>query len=180
MKVIGLVGQRLSGKNAFANHLHRKYGFSVLDFTKNLLAPLLRDAGRSVTRENLTRLAMSLREKHGTDVLARRLFERVGRGNCVITGVRFPEEVECFRRKFGRGFVLVGVECGPRIRYGRISRKRTKESRGMTYEDFLMKEELPTERVIPKTMKLAKFRVTNEGTKKDLYAKIDKLMKEII
>ncbi|UCD07903.1 MAG: hypothetical protein JSW41_02980 [Candidatus Aenigmatarchaeota archaeon] len=50
----------------------------------------------------------------------------------------------------------------------------------MTYLDFLDKEKLPTENIIPETMKLAKFTVTNENTKEDLYAKIDQVMEKTI
>lgn len=180
MRVIGLVGQRLSGKNVFSGYLRRKYGFAELDFTREVLAPILRKEGKLINRENLVKTAMSLREKDGTDVLARLLCRKIENGNYVIPGVRFPAEVKRFRKEFGDRFVLIGIGCGSRIRFSRISRKGRKEDGKMSYRDFLRKERLPTEIVIPKTMRLAEFTVKNERTKEELYMNIDKLMEKII
>lgn len=180
MIVIGLAGQRLCGKNLFAYYLRRKYGFSILDFTTNILAPILRKEGKPVTRDNLVNLAMSLRKKYGIDFLVKKLCERMGEGKYVIAGIRFPEEVIHIKKRFGKDFILIGIECDVRIRYERTRRKGTKEDREMTYLDFLEKEKLPTEKIIPETMKLAKLTLTNEKTKEDFYAKIDQVMEEII
>ena len=180
MIVIGLAGQRLCGKNLFAYYLRRKYGFSILDFTTNILAPILRKEGKTVTRENLVNLAMSLRKKYGIDFLAKKICEKMGEGKYVIAGIRFPEEVIHIKKRFGKDFILIGIECDVRIRYERARRKGTKDDREMTYLDFLEKEKLPTEKIIPETMKLAKLTLTNEKTKEDLYAKIDKVVGEII
>ncbi len=180
MKLIGLVGQRLCGKNVFADHIRKKYSFSILDFTKDILAPILKKQYKPITRENLIGLAMSLREKYGIDYLARKLCEMMGEEKYVIAGIRFPEEVIYLKKQFGKDFILIGIECDVRIRYERAKKKKTKEDGNMTYLDFLDKEKLPTENIIPETMKLAKFTVTNEKTKEDLYAKINQLMEKII
>ena len=180
MKVIGLVGPRLSGKNLFAYYLRGEYGFRVLDFTINILAPLLRKGGKEPTRENLLRAATKLRKKEGIDVLARMLCKRIREGrNYVIAGVRFPEEVIYLEKQFGVDFILVGVECGPKIRYERARRKNVKEGKRANYWNFIRKERLPTESIITETVKLSRFTVKNEGEKEDLYAKIDKLMEKI-
>ncbi|UCD07904.1 MAG: hypothetical protein JSW41_02985 [Candidatus Aenigmatarchaeota archaeon] len=78
MKLIGLVGQRLCGKNLFADYIRKKYSFSVLDFTRDILAPILKKQYKPITRENLIGLSMSLREKYGIDYLARKLCEMIG------------------------------------------------------------------------------------------------------
>lgn len=180
MKVIGLVGQRLSGKNVFSDYARKKYGFTELDFTRHILAPILRKEKKPMMRENLVNLAMSMREKDGTDVLAKIMCDKIMEGNYVIPGVRFPEEVRIFRKRFREDFVLIGIECDPMIRYQRISRKKTKEDKNMGYEGFLKKETLPTEIVIPKTMRLARFSVKNETSRRDLYSRIDYVMEKII
>jgi len=180
MKVIGLAGQRLSGKNLFAYYLRKKYGFSVLDFTINILSPILRKQGKSITRENLVRLAMSLRKKYGIDFLVKNLRERIKNGKYVIAGIRFPEEAIYLKKEFGKDFILIGIECDAMIRYERAKKKKTKEDRGMTYGDFLRKERFPTEKIIPETMKLSNLTVTNEKSKKDLYEKIDQVMEKTI
>ena len=179
MKLIAVTGHRLSGKSLFASYLHRKYGFVLLDFTHNVLSPMLRKQGKKTTRENLVELAMSLRKEHGTDILARKLWDKASHGKHVISGIRFPEEVGYFQKMFERDFVLIAIECDPRIRYERINRKKTKEQKDMTYEQFMKKDKFPTEKIISKTIKLAKFTVKNTGKKQDLYEQTDKLMERI-
>lgn len=182
MIVVGLTGRRLSGKNLFAYHLQRNYRFKVLDFTKHVLMPILKEEGKEPTRENLIKTAMKLREKYGTDFLARELCRTIKDidRKYVITGIRFPEEVIYIKKQYGENLVFVGVKCRPKIRYERSKRSRIKENRNMTYDQFVKKEELPTEKIIEETMKLTNFIVTNERTKEEFYQKIDKLMEKNI
>lgn len=39
--VLGLTGKRGSGKDTMAEYLRKKYGFSVLTYTNDVLGPLL-------------------------------------------------------------------------------------------------------------------------------------------
>lgn len=182
MIIVGLTGYRLCGKNLFAYHLRRNHGFRVLDFTKDVLTPILKKEGKKPTRENLIRTATKLREKQGTDILARMLcsgIKDLGR-RYVISGIRFPEEVIYIKKQYGEDFVLVGIRCSPEIRYKRAKRKRIKEERDMSYEQFMKKEGLPTEKIIGETLKLTSFDVKNEKTKEEFYSSIDELMEKII
>jgi dephospho-CoA kinase len=179
MKLIGLTGHRLSGKSLFAYYLRKKYGFRALDFSVNVLSPILRKQGKPVTRENLIKLATELRKEHGTDILARKLWEKASHGKHVISGIRFPEEVKYFKRMFGKDFVLISIKSDSEVRYQRIKKGGTKEDSRMTHKDFMRKDRLPTEKVISESMKLAKFSVTNGKTKKDFYGRIDQVMENI-
>jgi dephospho-CoA kinase len=182
MIVVGLTGYRLCGKNLFAYYLRKNYRFRILDFTKDVLMPILKKEGKEPTRENLVKTAMKLREKYGTDFLARELCKTIKDldRKYVITGIRFPEEVIYIKKQYGEDLVLVGVKCKPKIRYERSKRSRVKEDRNMIYDQFVKKDRLPTESIINESMKLTNFIVTNERTKEEFYHKIDKLMEKII
>ena len=181
MKVIGIAGRRLSGKNLAAEYISEKFGFRFLEFTGDVLAPLLKEENKPVTRENLARLAMSLREGHGTDVLTKKLCGKISEdGKYVISGVRFREEVEYLRNRFGKDFTLMAVECNSRARYKRARKRRDKGEARLEYEEFMEMESLPTEKVIPETMRLADCTLENNGKKKDLYLKINKIMESIL
>ena len=128
--------------------IRREYRFKLLDFSINILAPMLRKEGKKPTRRNLARLATKLRKKHGVDILAKRLCKKIKKDrDYVISGVRFPEEVIYIEKQFGVDFILVGIECRPRIRYERAKKTGIKEDKRMSYEDFLEKEKLPTEKI---------------------------------
>lgn len=178
--IIGIVGKRLSGKNTIAEHLSINYGFQVLDYTKHILAPLLRKEKKPITRKNLIELATELRKHHGTKILTVMLCELINpEKNYVIAGIRFPEEVEFLKKKFGKNFVLIAVESKPKLRYERARKRKTKGEGNLSYHRFFQIERLPTERIIPETMKLADFRLQNNGSLEELYEKIDTLMREI-
>ncbi|NIO19312.1 MAG: hypothetical protein GTN76_00835 [Candidatus Aenigmarchaeota archaeon] len=175
--VLGITGRRGAGKDTAAEYFSKKYGFRVLTFTDDVLAPMLRSMGKKVTRENLIDLGMDMRETFDSKaVLAAALCERIGwRGLWAISGVRFPEEVRYFRSNFGNNFRLISVECSAKKRYDRLRRRGTKGEGRMSYQEFMKIEKRPTEKPIDKTMKMAKFRLDNNKTRNDLYRQIERI-----
>ncbi|MDI6806922.1 MAG: AAA family ATPase [Candidatus Aenigmarchaeota archaeon] len=177
--VLGLVGKRACGKDAVAQYLSKKYSFVCLDYTNDILEPILKEKNEQVTRENLVKLSMSLRKEYGNDILTRKICEKIEPGLWVISGVRFREEVEYFNHKFGDKFKLISVECDSRIRYERAIKRGIKGEAKLSYEEFLDGENLPTEQVIPETMQLADFTINNDGSFAKLHEEIDKLMEKL-
>lgn len=180
MLVLGLIGKRACGKNIFAEYIKDRYGFRLLDYTRDVLAPVLEGQGKQVTRENLATLAMGLRELHGEDILTRRLCRKVRRGqNIVISGIRFPAEVAYLRRAFGGCFKFIALEADAKLRYERARNRGAKGEKALSFREFIRLERLPTERIIPGTMRLADFSVANNKTPKDLYKRIDRIMDKL-
>ncbi len=177
--IVGITGKRLSGKSAVAGYLRKGYGFRVLCFTEDLLKPILEKRKEPVNRMSLIELGMEIRKKRGSrDALARLLARKISKGKYAIAGIRFPEEASFFRKKFGKDFILIAVEASEKTRFRRAgANMRFKDVISM--RDFLEVEKLPTERVIPKTMKLADFSVGNDGARKGLEREIDRLMKDL-
>ncbi|MBI4175817.1 MAG: hypothetical protein HY518_01320 [Candidatus Aenigmarchaeota archaeon] len=178
--IIALVGRRASGKDTAAQYLEGKYGFKHYDYTRDVLAPILEKQNKPMTRENLVSLAMSLRKKTGnaapTMLICRRL--KAG-GDYVISGVRFPEEVEYFRELFGREFILVAVIAAHKARHRRAVSRNIKGEGSLSYKEFLLKESLPTEIVLDRTMRTADCRLSNTGSIRDLHWRIDLLIQRI-
>ncbi|MEM5871654.1 MAG: AAA family ATPase [Candidatus Aenigmatarchaeota archaeon] len=181
--VLGLTGKRGCGKDTMAEYLQKNYGFRILNFTNDVLGPILKEMGKEVTRENLIELALNLREKNGNDILAKMLSERIKENNCkgfwVISGIRYLEEVEYFKKTFGENFKLVKIECNIKKRYERIKNRGTKGEDSMSYKEFLEIEKRPTEKSIEKVMKLAEFSLDNNKKFEDFYRAIDDLMEKI-
>ena len=181
MLVLGLIGKRACGKNIFAEHLRDKYRFKLLDYTKDVLGPLLRKQGKPVVRENMTDLAMSLRKRYNEDILTRRLCKRIkGKQSVVISGIRFPAETAYLHRNFKDMFKLIAIEADPRFRYERAKKRGIKGEKWLSFKEFMKLESLPTERVIPRTMESADFVIANNKTPRNLYKKIDSLMEKIL
>lgn len=182
MIVIGIVGRRGAGKDTIALYMKKKFKFESLDFTTNIFAPLLKKQGKAVTRENLIELAMNGRKKYHNGIWAEKLcniIKNSKKKRFVISGIRFKEEVEIFKKNFNNNFKLIFVRCDARKRYKRLKQRGTKGEKFMTYKEFLKIENSQTEKVINKTMKLADFFIDNNRTKEELYRKIEDTIKAI-
>ncbi|RLI99576.1 MAG: hypothetical protein DRP03_03160 [Candidatus Aenigmatarchaeota archaeon] len=181
MFILGITGRRGAGKDTIADYLAKKYGFKVMVYTDDVLAPILKRQGKEISRENLIRLAMSLRKKHGNDVVTRMLCKKITRdGNYVISGIRFPEEVEYFRKKFGNKFKLLAVICNTKKRYERIKKRGTKNEDKLSFKEFMEIEKKPTEApVIDRTIKMANYVIDNNNGIKELEKNIKALVKEL-
>jgi dephospho-CoA kinase len=178
--VLGLTGKRGSGKDTMAEYLRKKYGFSVLTYTNDVLGPLLRQMGKGMTRENLIALALDMRQKSGKHVLTQLICDKIERDGCwAVSGVRYPEEVSHFRKRFGGAFRLIRIECGTRKRYERVKKRGTKGEGRLTLKQFMAIEEKETEKVINQTIKLADFSIDNNGTFGQFYKRIDALTRKL-
>ena len=96
MIVIGLTGKAGSGKDTVARYMESRFAFRMIDFTRDVLAPILVKRGMEVTRENLIKLAMDGRKKHHNGIWAEKISELIkmsSQDKFVISGVRFPEEL---------------------------------------------------------------------------------------
>lgn len=179
--ILGITGKRLSGKSTAAEYIRDKYGFRILDFTNDLLAPILRKQKKPVERRNLAGLAMEIRKREGgNDALISMLSRKILPGrNYAVVAIRFPEEVRYLRKRFGSRFVLIAVEASPQKRFRRIHNFREKEQL-KTMEGFMGLEKLPTEKPINEAMKMADFSVRNEGTKRGLEREVERAMDRIM
>ncbi len=175
--VLGLTGKRYSGKSEAALWLANR-GFRVLDFTADVLAPILKRQNKPITRSNLIELATELRAKHGPDILARKLAKKAKGEKIAISGIRFPQEVAYFRKIFGKRFRLVAITASARARWLRAAMVAKGEGR-LGFSQFLAVEQAITERHIPKLIRQADFRIANNSTKAVLYRKIDGLLSKL-
>ena len=176
--VLGITGKRGSGKDTMAEYLKATYGFRVLTYTDDVLAPILKAKGREVTRENLISLALEMRAASGRHILTKLMCDKIDLdGLWAISGVRYPEEVGYFKERFGDAFKLVKIECSIENRHERVVLRGTKGEAGMTMRKFMEIEEKETEKMINETIRLADFSLDNDGKLDEFYRRIDELAK---
>jgi dephospho-CoA kinase len=177
--IIGFTGKRGCGKDTAADRLVLNHGFFALDFTRDVLSPILRERKMEITRDNLIELAMEGRKKNGNGMWAEKLclvIHSMKREDFTISGVRFPEEAKIFRKQFGKDFVLVSIACGDRLRYERCVKRGIKGEGGLSFEEFMKIEDRPTERAVVDTMSLSDYALDNSGTRTEFFARIDDLV----
>jgi dephospho-CoA kinase len=165
--IIGLVGEKLAGKDTAANFLVQKYEAAHFRFT-HILDAILEELNLPLSRRNEIDLGLSLRQVFGAHVLVNALQKRVTRAwekFVVINGIRM-DEMDVVK---SWGAKIIYITADPKIRFQRFMQRREKADDGkMTYDQFLAQEKELTEIGIPDLGKKADFKIVNEGTVEEL------------
>lgn len=171
-RLIGLTGTNGSGKGEAAAFFKKK-GYAYFSLS-DVIRDELHKEGKVDSRDNLIKKGNELRKKHGPDILARMVREKV-KGKAVIDSIRNPSEVEYLRKE--KDFILLAIDAPVELRYERVQRRGRQESVS-TLEEFRRKEkEEMTDsekgQQLHSCMKMADFVIMNEGTLEDLHLKLE-------
>lgn len=176
--IIGLVGEKLAGKDTAANFLVEKHGAYHVRFT-HLLDDILGILDLPISRRNEIDLGLGLRGIFGEKVLGTAVISRVEKSNAamvVINGIRMDEMEEV--KKIGAKIIY--VTASPKIRYERFMKRHEKTDDGkMSYQEFLDQEKERTEIGIPELGRHADFKIVNEGSVEVLYHQLGEILKRI-
>ena len=89
--------------------------------------------------------------------------------NVIVDGFRAPGEVELFRKTF-KNFILIYVDTTLENRFNR----RKLDDPNATIEDVKTRDEIDIKnKGMDKVFELADFKIDNNGTKKDLYGRVE-------
>lgn len=176
--VVGLVGEKLAGKDTIAEYLVQKYDAGHFRFT-HILDALLEELRLPISRENEIKLGLGLRKIFGEHVLVEALEKRVRKSwasMIVVNGIRM-DEMDIV--KFW-GAKIIYVTAPLEVRFARYNNRREKaDDAQMNMEDFTKLESGPTEIAIPDLGKNADFKIENTGTVEELYRKVDDIIKNL-
>jgi dCMP deaminase len=176
--IIGLTGKNASGKGEVAAFLKDKsfYYYSLSD----VIREELKRRKIPITRDTLIATGNELREKLGSDILAKRILEMIDPNrNYVVDSIRNPSEIQALR-KTGR-FLLLNVDAPEAIRFQRI-KARARENDPQTLQEFRKKEKAESKNLsknkqsIEDCQALADFTISNNKTLKDLHAKVSEIV----
>lgn len=181
MTIIGLTGEQASGKGTVADYLVKKYKAKKFRMSK-VWDDILERLYVPNERKNQVGLGMSIRGFFGEDILARVILEDMLRSKekiALLDGMRFKSELKIFKKV--KGFKLVYVTAPAEMRFEKIIHRGEKAGeKNLTFRQFKKAEAtFPTEVEIPSLGRASDYRIDNVGTKKDLYAKVDEVMKEL-
>lgn len=176
--IIGLVGEKLAGKDTVANYLVQKYGSGHFRFT-HILDAVLEELNLEISRKNEIDLGLGLRKVFGEHVLVNALEQRVKRSLSsyrVINGIRM-DEMDVVKKW---GAKIIYITAPLQIRFERYKLRKEKVDDGqMTLEQFKQQESGPTELRIPELGKTADFKIDNVGSMDELYKKVDEVLKKL-
>lgn len=181
--IIGLIGEKGSGKGTAADYLMKKYGAKHYG-TSKILRRTLEDLHVPVTRDNLVKLALVLKEGYGPSVIIDSLIkdmEKNGSDVIIADGIRMHGDVEPFLKKYKNNFYLVYVTADLKLRYERTKLRKEKDGEDKaTLQEFLEEEGRLTEVSIHEIGKTAQYKLNNNGTAEELTAQVDQMMAEIL
>lgn len=179
MIIIGLTGLAASGKDRAAEYMVKRYQASRYGFSQCLRTAM--DALHiEKSRPNLAKFSLILRQNFGEDLLAKAMAEDIKMDNSeyiIIDGIR--READIFYLTKIKGFHLVSIDADIKVRYERLIMRRQNSDDNKTFEEFVIDHDRETETSIPPIMKMAEFKIDNNGTHEELEKKIDKIIEQL-
>ncbi len=182
-KVIGLIGEKGSGKQTFVNFLKeiapdlniRQVRFS------DILAQTLMIWDIPNTRSNLQKLSLSMEETFGQSSLANAAkFSIEGDMADVLVFDGIRREPELILVKNMPNSTLIYITADQNLRYERLKLRSEKVGEtGLTYEQFLAEEKSKAEINIPALGKKADKKLENQGSLDKFKDKIRQLFQQV-
>lgn len=181
--VIGAIGLNGSGKDTVVSYISKRFSIPMITIS-DVIRKIASERKIEPTRENLTRISLEHTRKYGPDYFPKEVIRMIDQNKWDVVGVagiRSLVDVETFRKRFGRGFVLIFVEVSdPAIRFERI-RNRGEPRDPKNFEQF-MKQDEEEERnfKLSVAIKEANYVVNNDGDIDSLINKIENLIPNIV
>ena len=182
--IVGLTGLAGSGKSTLANYL-KKYGFEIFALSDILRREankkgLLGGKGSEEQKEILALFGDKLRRESGdkgivAEMLIKELRMKIAE-RILIDGFRSVEEVQTFKNNF-RKFYLIFVDTRPDVR---LKRKNIEDPK-VEEKKFFNRDKMDIEnKGLKETIKLADFRIDNNGNFENLKNQADIILRRII
>ncbi len=178
-KLIAITGMPGAGKSVMAN-VAKKMGLTVISMG-DVVREEAASRGIPPTPENLGRIMIELREKHGPNIVAKKCAEKIKECHSeiiVIDGVRSLFEVEEFR-KISRNIVIVAIHASPRTRFKRL-KSRGRSDDPQSWAEFNERDLRELRVGIGEVIALADYMIVNEGTLEEFKNEARKLLRRLL
>lgn len=180
--VIGLIGEKGSGKGTVAKHLINNHGAAHFG-TSAILKRTVEDLRLPTTRDNLIKLALILKEGFWSSVVMDSLIADMEESDAdiiIADGIRMHGDVEPFKKKYGDNFFLIYVTADIKTRYERTKMRKEKAGEDTaTFAQFLAEEGRLTEVSIHEIGYKADYKIANDQGLEKLLEQTEKIMADI-
>jgi len=178
-QVIGLMGEKLAGKDTAAEYLITKYGAAHVR-TSQILDELLAVLGLPITRRNEIEVGRGIETVFGSHAIGEAVMHRVKQQTgdlVVINGLRMKDQFEDARNL---GATILYITAPADLRYQRHLKRDGKSKDGeITLEQFKAQDQEWTEKLIPELGAQADTRIDNTGSVEELQKKLDEIISNL-
>lgn len=179
--ILAIAGDIAAGKNEMADHVAKKYRGCIYRSSK-VLRDILQRMNLPENRENMQKVSTMIREYFGEDIIfcvAAADLKRIKNRTIAINGVRRMTDIELLKKDFA--VKLIYVEADAEKRYLRLCKRvENQDDRVKTFAQFKKDHTQEAEQQIKSLKKKADFLISNNGTRKEFYRKIDEVVNKII
>src|SRR3989338_4324609 len=169
MRIIGLIGEKGSGKGLFTAMLKNILGIGYDKkvervSSSDILFETLNKWGVETSRVNLQKLAEAMDRVYGAGTLSRAVMDKISRSDAdivVFDSVRWQTDFDAVK-SLGPDSILLYITAPAELRYER--RRGSSEKAGeseIAWDEFLAQEDALTERDIPRLGAQADFTILN-------------------
>lgn len=168
MQIIGLVGEKGSGKDTFAHFLSdliKEKKVAHIRFS-DLLKQTLNLWDLSISRSNLQKIAQLLEDGFGPGTVAHGIETQIQKTDTdiiILDGIRWLPDVELLK-KFPN-HTLVYITADSKLRFERLKTRGEKDDESrMSFGQFQREEQAKNELLISEIGKEADYKITNNST----------------
>ncbi len=176
MKVISIVGMAGSGKSEVAR-VFEKSGFKKIRFG-DITDEEIKKRGLELNEENERNVRQQLRKEHGMAAYAKLNLPKIDAmlksSDVVVDGLYSWEEYTLLKSRYGKDFHVVAVWASPKMRYGRLSKRKI---RPLTQEEAAGRDIAELESTNKGgPIAMADFTIINESSLADLERETKKVI----
>ncbi len=187
--VIGLVGEKGSGKETFAEIFCKVLEASPFGRRKKVehvkFSDLLKETlalwSLPATRPNLQDLVVIMDKHFGEGTLSEAIYQRIiglSAEIVLVDGIRWDSDIVLLNR-FPK-HKLIYITADLKVRFERICQRREKIGEGESYEQFLKEEQAANEISIPRLGAQADVTIQNNKTLREFKSEILNAFKSIL
>ena len=180
--VIGLVGEKGSGKGTFVKFLQQiapKNSISYVRYS-DILVETLNLWSLPLTRSNYQELANTMEKTFGSGTFANATYNRTKNlsGKIIILdGIRRFPEAEIIR-KFPKS-IIIYITADAKIRYNNLKKRSDKlDEKGLSFAKFMKEEKNKAEVLIPKIGATADFKIVNNGSLEEYRTQVEEFYRK--
>jgi len=180
-KIIALSSKIAGGKGTVAYYLNKKYNYPILRFSE-MLRDILKRLYLKETRSNIQKIGTVLRKNFGQDIMSWVMLNEIKENKAkviIIDAVRRQEDLKLIKKE-NYNLYLIYIETDIKNRFKRLQKRNDNiDDQQKSWKKFLQEDRYESETTIKNLKQQADFVIQNNETKKELYQKIEKIIKKI-